>query len=146
MFSTASQTDLVSNRHSCTVTLGTDMVNILLYLQYWSACITRAQEPNPLSSRDGRHLKPVPKQWKLTQSELTQKLQEAMQQLHGVQLGLLVTAWGSSKQPDKASLALMRGFAYVQAGRPEQALKVNRQLVTPIKSPASHPPHTLAPA
>lgn len=94
--------------------------------QYWAACITQAQEPNPLSSRDGRHLKPVPKQWKLTQLALTQRLQEAMQKLHSMQVGLLLTAWAGSKQPDKASLALMRGFAYVQAGRHEQALKVNR--------------------
>ncbi|KAL3161267.1 hypothetical protein ABBQ38_009628 [Trebouxia sp. C0009 RCD-2024] len=46
-----------------------------------------------------------------------------MQKLHSMQVGLLLTAWGSSKQPDKASLALMRGFAYIQAGRHEQALK-----------------------
>ena len=43
-----------------------------------------------------------------------------------MQAGLMLTAWGNSKQPDKASLALMRGFAYVQAGRHEQALKVNK--------------------
>ena len=78
----------------------------------------------------------MPKQWKLSQPALTQKLQEAMQQLHSMQLGLLLTAWGSSKQPDKASLALMRGFAYVQAGRHEQALKVSRLLVSPITSAA----------
>ena len=114
-------------------------------MQYWSACITQAQEPNPLSSRDGQRLKPVPKQWKLTQLALTQNLQEAMQKMHSMQLGLLLTAWGSSKQPDKASLALMRGFAYEQAGRHGQALKVSKQLVTPSKPPAPSLSHTIAP-
>ena len=95
-------------------------------LQYWSACITKAQAPNPLSSRDGGLLRPVPKAWKLPPSELTQKLQEAMQKLHEVQAGLLCAAWGSTGQPDKASLALMRGYAYARAGRPEQALRVSQ--------------------
>ncbi|KAL0022671.1 hypothetical protein WJX79_007842 [Trebouxia sp. C0005] len=36
--------------------------------QYWSACITKAQEPNPLSSRDGRLLRPVPKAGKFEQA------------------------------------------------------------------------------
>lgn len=108
-------------------------------LQYWSACITQAQEPNPLSSRDGRRLKPVPKQWKLTAPALTRKLLETMQKLHSMQVGLLLTAWGSSKQPDKASLALMRGFAYIQAGRHEQALKVNRHFKPLAHSSVSLP-------
>lgn len=95
-------------------------------LQYWSACITKAQAPNPLSSRDGRLLRPVPKAWKLPPSELTRKLQEAMQKLHEVQAGLLCAAWGSTGQPDKASLALMRGYAYARAGKPEQALRVSQ--------------------
>lgn len=141
MITIASQTDLVSDRYSCTVRQGSDIL-VILNLQYWSACITQAQEPNPLSSRDGRRLKPVPKQWKLTQPALTHKLQEVMQKLHSMQLGLLLTAWGSSKQPDKANLALMRGFAYVQAGRFEQALKVSRQLGTPIRPPGITPLRT----
>lgn len=93
-------------------------------LQYWAACILKAQEPNPLSSRDGRYLKLVPKQFALTRSALTKQVQDVMQKLHSMQAQLLYTAWGGSGQPDKASLALMRGFAYAQAGRYEQALKV----------------------
>ncbi|DBA80947.1 TPA: hypothetical protein ACH3X2_007167 [Trebouxia sp. C0005] len=91
--------------------------------QYWSACITKAQEPNPLSSRDGRLLRPVPKVWKLPQAALMQRMQDAMHKIHSFQAGLLCTAWGSSGRPDKASLALMRGLTYAQAGKFEQALR-----------------------
>ena len=93
-------------------------------LQYWAACIARGQAPNPLSSRDGRQLKLVPKQWALSQSAVAKNLQKVIGDLHTMQAGLLCTAWGTCRQPDKASLALMRGFAYAQAGRYEQALKV----------------------
>ncbi|KAA6421689.1 MAG: hypothetical protein FRX49_08300 [Trebouxia sp. A1-2] len=91
--------------------------------KYWSACITKAQEPNPLSSRDGRLLRPVPKVWKLPQAALMQRMQDAMHKIHSFQAGLLCTAWGSSGRPDKASLALMRGLTYAQAGKFEQALR-----------------------
>jgi len=81
-----------------------------------------------LSSRDGRVLKPVPKTWKLPQAMLTKNLQKALQKLHSMQAGLLCTAWGLSGRLDKASLAMMRGFAYAQAGRFEQALRVCQTL------------------
>ena len=97
-----------------------------MLLQYWSACINKAQEPNPMSSRDGRLLRPVPKPWKLPQAALMQRLLDAMHKIHSLQAGLLCTAWGSSGRPDKASLALLRGLAYAQAGKFEQALRVRR--------------------
>ena len=95
-----------------------------MWLQYWSACITKAQEPNPLSSRDGRLLKPVPRQWKLTTPQLTKHLEQAVHEVHSMQAGLLCKAWGSAGQPDKATLALLRGLAYIEAGKFEQALRV----------------------
>ena len=79
-----------------------------------------------MSSRDGRLLRPVPKPWKLPQAALTQSMQDAMHKIHSLQAGLLCSAWGSSGRPDKASLALMRGLAYAQAGMFEQALRVRR--------------------
>lgn len=97
-----------------------------LLLQYWAACITKAQEPNPWSSRDGRVLKPVPSAWRLPQAVLTSKVKAVMLRLHSVQAGLLCTAWGSSGWPDQASLALMRGLAYAQAGNSKQALRVSQ--------------------
>lgn len=79
-----------------------------------------------MSSRDGRLLRPVPKVWKLPQAALMQRMQDAMHKIHSFQAGLLCTAWGSSGRPDKASLALMRGLTYAQAGKFEQALRVRR--------------------
>lgn len=145
--SIVSQSHLGCSSCTCKARAGSGTLRVLVCLQFWSACITRAQEPNPLSSRDGRQLKPVPKQWKLTQSALTQKLKEAMHMLHGMQVGLLMTAWGNSRQPGKAGLALMRGFAYVQAGRHEQALKVNignTKLLITCPSCRLHPMHYIA--
>ncbi len=55
-----------------------------------------------------------------------QRVQDAMHKIHNLQAELLCTAWGSSGRPDKASLALMRGLAYAQAGKFEQALRVRR--------------------
>lgn len=98
----------------------------LLVLQYWAKCIVTAEAPNPLSSRDGRLLKPVPKQDRLAQPELIQKLQEAGKKTHDLQTKLLCQAWSMGKKPDKAVLALMRGFAYAHAGRHTQALKVSK--------------------
>ncbi len=68
----------------------------------------------------------MPKPWKLPQAALMQRVQDAMHKIHNLQAELLCTAWGSSGRPDKASLALMRGLAYAQAGKFEQALRVRR--------------------
>ena len=67
-------------------------VNLATVLQYWAECIAKAQEPNPLSSRDGRSLKPVPKCWKLPQTVLARRLQEALPKVHSMQAGLLCSA------------------------------------------------------
>ena len=99
-------------------------------MQYWADCITAAEAPNPLSSRDGRMLRPVPASDRLTQPTLSKKLQEALGKMHGMQAGLLCDAWSKGKRPDKGMLALMRGYAYAQAGKHEQSLKV----CTPVLS------------
>ena len=63
-----------------------------------------------------------------------QSMHDILHKIHSLQAGLLCTAWGSSGRPDKASLALMRGLAYAQAGKFEQALRVRRLLLENMSS------------
>ena len=96
-------------------------------MQYWGKLIAAAQKPNPLSSRDGKLLKPVPKAWLISTEKLSNRLVEATQQrcrLQQDQLQLLLTAWQTGKQPGRAELALIRGYGYLQAGIQEQAERV----------------------
>ena len=47
-------------------------------LQYWARQVEEAQAPNPLSSRDGRLIKPVPPELRLAPGELVGHLEEAL--------------------------------------------------------------------
>ena len=66
----------------------------------------------------------------MSKPELTQKLQVAVAKMHSPQAWLLSQTWASGGKPEKAMLALMRGWAYAQAGRPQQALKVTSMRIT----------------
>jgi hypothetical protein len=94
------------------------------YAAYWSKLVDAAQQPHPLSSRDGKLLKLVPKQHRLTQIELqnlvndflladTCWLEEAK--------NLVWYAWTESRTPGRAELAFFRAGAYLQANNAEQA-------------------------
>ena len=50
-------------------------------LQYWARHVEEAQAPNPLSSRDGRLIKPVPPELRLAAAELVGHLEEALHPL-----------------------------------------------------------------
>lgn len=47
-------------------------------LQYWAAHVEAAQAPHPLSSRDGRLIRPVPHEGRLPPPELLEHLEEAL--------------------------------------------------------------------
>ena len=69
-------------------------------------------------------LRPVPTSDRLTEAALSTNLLGALVKVHSMQAGLLCNAWSRGKKPDRAMLALMRGFAYAQAGKHAQSLKV----------------------
>ncbi|KAG7673606.1 hypothetical protein KSW81_006806 [Nannochloris sp. 'desiccata'] len=94
------------------------------FAAYWSKLVDAAQQPHPMSSRDGKLLKLVPKQHRFCQAELqdlvngflisnTWWLEEAK--------NLIWNAWTEKRTPGRAELAFFRAAAYLQATNAEQA-------------------------
>lgn len=94
------------------------------FAAYWSKLVDSSQQPHPMSSRDGKLLKLVPKQHRFCQAELqdlingflfsnTWWLEEAK--------NLLCNAWAECRTPGRAELAFFRAVAYLQATNAEQA-------------------------
>eukprot|EP00887_Chlorella_sp_A99_P005594 scaffold1.g5594.t1 len=94
--------------------------------RFWGGVVEAAQAPNPLSSRDGRLIKPVPPELRLPPQQLELRLEAAL--LRGpVRAGdardLLCAAWAAGRRPGRAEAALLRGAAYLEAGDAAQAAK-----------------------
>lgn len=94
------------------------------FAAYWSKLVDAAQQLHPMSSRDGKLLKLVPKQHRLCQAELqdlvngflfsnTLWLEEAK--------NLVWNAWTECRTPGRAEVAFFRAAAYLQATNAEQA-------------------------
>jgi len=109
--------------------------------KYWSTLIFQAEAPHPLSSRDGRLLKPVPIEHRLT--TVASKKEEGEEEGGGGEfvytLGRVLAetpplleaardamceAWTAGlKKPGRAGLALLRGAVYLSVGNGQQAIK-----------------------
>ena len=95
-------------------------------MQHWGFLIEAAEEPLPLSCRDGRLLRLVPANQRLSRDELTLQLQAALT-VHQVTVdarSMLVAAWQRARSPGRAAVALMRGYAYLQDGQLDLANRV----------------------
>lgn len=101
--------------------------------KYWSTLIFQAESPHPLSSRDGRLLKPVPIEHQLTTPSeergedfvyrLSRVLTETPPLLEAAR-DAMCEAWTAGlKKPGRAGLALLRGAVYLSAGNGQQAIK-----------------------
>ncbi|PSC70912.1 Tetratricopeptide repeat [Micractinium conductrix] len=91
--------------------------------KYWGGHVESAQAPHPLSSRDGRLIKPVPAEQRLAPPDLQAHLQAALYDLGDEARDLLCAAWARGRRPGKAEAAYMRGAAYLNAGNAQQAIK-----------------------
>ncbi|KAL4428216.1 hypothetical protein ABPG75_002305 [Micractinium tetrahymenae] len=91
--------------------------------KYWARHVEAAQAPNPLSSRDGRLLRPVPAEHRLAPAELQGHLEEALYALQDEARDLLCDAWAQARRPGRADAAFMRAAAYLHAGNARQAVK-----------------------
>ncbi|KAK9830094.1 hypothetical protein WJX72_009753 [[Myrmecia] bisecta] len=98
---------------------------------HWAALITDAQAPNPLSSRDGKLLKPIALEQRLTLAELADRLAIMLEyKLARESREMLARLWINGAEAGKAELALMRAYAYLQTGQPAQALKDSKVALT----------------
>ena len=88
-------------------------------VQHWTFLIQAAEEPLPLSSRDGCMLRLIPANQRLSYHGLTMQLQAAIvaHQLAIDARCMLTTVWQRGRAPGRAALALMRGYAYLQDGQ-----------------------------
>ena len=99
-------------------------------VQHWTTLITAGEEPLPLSSRDGKLLRIIAPSQCLPPDTLQVELAAVMA---GLQLApdcrhMLLTAWQRGGTPGRASLALIRGYGYLQAEEHEIALRVSTHL------------------
>ena len=95
-------------------------------MQHWGSLIDAAEEPLPLSSRDGKLLRLVPANQRLSRTELKAQLQVALtaHQLAPEARSVLAAAWQRGRAPGRAAVALMRGYAYLQDGQLDLAQRV----------------------
>ena len=102
--------------------------------QHWASRIKEAEEPLPLSSRDGRMLRLIPANQRLSHAGLKTQLQAAIvgRQLAVDARCMLTAAWQRGKAPGRAVLALMRGYAYLQDGHHDLASRVCCGLIVEI--------------
>ncbi len=94
--------------------------------QHWTVLIQAAEEPLPLSSRDGRMLRLIPANQRLSNDGLMTQLQAAIaaHQLAVDARCMLTALWQRGRAPGRAALALMRGYAYLQDGQHDLAARV----------------------
>ncbi len=94
------------------------------FAAYWSKLVDAAQQPHPMSSRDGKLLKLVPKQHRLTQIQLQNLVNDfllADTWWFEEAKNLVWNAWTEARTPGRAELAFFRAAAYLQANNPDQA-------------------------
>eukprot|EP00884_Botryococcus_braunii_P008262 jgi/Botrbrau1/17437/Bobra.0054s0028.1 len=97
----------------------------------WQWHIREAERPILLSRRDGKLIKPVPAQIRLEGDELTACLKAVISQsLRKESQRLLYQAKAKQVAPGRASISLMRSFAYLHNKQPQQALKDARVALT----------------
>ena len=100
---------------------------VAIYVQHWTSLISAGEQPLPLSSRDGKLLRIVAPSQCLTGRALQDHLAAAMDahDLAGDCRHMLLTAWQRGGSPGRAAVALMRGYAYLQAEEHSIALRVS---------------------
>ena len=106
--------------------LALDSVTPLWLATYWGRAIEAAEQPNPMSSRDGKLLKPVPSPNNLSTSELVDGLAEqfSMEEFWSIAAKEgAVASWKQNWTQCRSELALLRGLAYLHAGNAVQAEK-----------------------
>lgn len=106
--------------------LALDSVTPTWLATFWSRAIEAAEQPNPLSSRDGKLLKPVPSPNNLSPSELIEVLAEQFSNEDYWSLASkegVVACWRQNWILCRSELAMMRGLAYLNAGNAVQAEK-----------------------
>lgn len=106
--------------------LALDSVTPLWLATYWGRAIEAAQQPNPMSSRDGKLLKPVPSPNNLSTSELVDGLAEqfSIEEFWSIAAkDGAVASWRQNWAQCRSELALLRGLAYLHAGNAVQAEK-----------------------
>ena len=98
--------------------LALDLAPPQWFAAYWSTLVDAAQQPHPLSSRDGKLLKLVPQQHRLQQADLCAALHRAFSTPCSPWLeeakDLTCTMWDRDRQgPKRGEVALFRALAYL---------------------------------
>ena len=90
---------------------------------YYADRIEEAEKPATHSSRDGRALKMVPTSMRIQKDQLRRLLSMTLKDRLAEGRSFLVRSWGLQQRLGRHVLAMFRGYAYLQAGLHDQALK-----------------------
>lgn len=116
-----------------------DGVSLPAVADRWLSRLSLAEAPNPLSARDGKLLKLVPKDIKLNKEAAAELLTQALHSNPALREALSAGSESSPRRRDRARLALMRSALYFEGGHFTQALKVSRNAPM-LRRPAAHWP------
>ena len=104
------------------------VITLRVCAQCWTAVIRDAEAPILLSARDGKLLKPVSPEHRLSADALLQTLcgqfGSAPWRLQLARRLLLAGAWARRKGAQRAAAAIMRGHVYCQRGALDVAMRV----------------------
>lgn len=92
---------------------------------YWSSRVRKAEEPNPLSTRDGMLLRNIPRSKKLSDDEFVKVLSHVLAEQPIVLeecKDMIVLSWSNKGGPavQKCDCALIRAVVYLEKGHSEQ--------------------------
>lgn len=90
---------------------------------YFAGKISEAEKPASFSSRDGRTLKLVPSEIRMTKDQLRALVSSTLKDKLAEGRSFLLQSWGLQQRVGKHVLAMFRSYAYLQAGLHDQALK-----------------------
>ena len=95
------------------------------YATFWGTRVDAAQQPHPLSARDGKLLKLVPSQHRMNVDELREVLRNFFQSPIWLEVArdLVWTLWTEQRGPGRSEVAFFRAAAYLHVGNAEQALR-----------------------
>ena len=97
---------------------------------YWAARVAAGEAPAAFSSRDGRRLRAVPASERLAEADLRDRLARAFEaHAHVLEAAsdLAAEGWAAGRrEPGRAALAFVRGWAYVLDGNFRHAARDGR--------------------
>ena len=107
------------------------------FAAYWAKMVDAAQQPHPLSAREGKLLKLVPMQHRLNESELRPLLTDFL--LHSCARledarDTVWSMWKEGRSPGRGEVAFFRAAAYLQSENAEQAQRDSRVAITYSKA------------